>query len=224
MPVCVFVCVHSMWMSYNLSLSEAMSAPDQSLKGLFEVLVKDGVDERVNERVEIAQPSQEVCHLNRRAAAVTRVDNDLLEKERQPADDKRPEDQPERGRRPPLPRARDPLAPERALPAQLAPGTLPGDARAVALHGRVGEGLLGEAEGVRALGVLLGGAGGDRAPVGRAGVAAGAAGLPAQVQRLSGAVDLIVEDQDEQQGDVEGAEGGVEGEGNVVVRDRKSVV
>lgn len=57
-----------------------MAAPNKSLESFFEVLIKDGVDEGVDERVEITQPCQKVSHLHRSAARTTRVDNHLLDK------------------------------------------------------------------------------------------------------------------------------------------------
>lgn len=102
-----------------------MAAPNKSLESLFEVLVKDGVDERIDQRIDVTQPRQEVRHLHRSAARAARVDDQLLDKERQPANYESPDYQPERGGRLSLPRARDPWTLGRLTALGLVPGLAP---------------------------------------------------------------------------------------------------
>lgn len=68
-----------------------MPTPDQSLEGLLKVLIEDGVDERVDEGVEVPQPGEEVSQLYGGAAGATRVDDHLLQEERHPADHEGPQ-------------------------------------------------------------------------------------------------------------------------------------
>lgn len=218
-----------------------MAAPHQSLESFFEVFVEDGVDKRIDQGVDVAQPRQKVSHLHRRVAGVARIDDHLLHEKRQPADDERPDDQAQRVRGLALARARDarPLAelappglaarlePPGLEPPRLALEGLFGSAPPLSgglLGGGVG-GLLRRGQGLGAPGPAVdipvsGGVGGrDHASVGHAGVAAGPAGLPPHVEGLSSPVDFIIEDEDEQQGDVKGSEGGVQGEGDVMMDD-----
>lgn len=76
--------------------SEVVTAPNESLESFFEVFIKDGVDEGVDQRVEVAQPCQKVSHLHRSTARTAGVGNHFLDKKGQPTDDESPYYQPQR--------------------------------------------------------------------------------------------------------------------------------
>ncbi len=114
---------------------EIILALDQLLKSPFEILIKDGVNQRVDERVQIAQPNQKVGHLRRETAGFTDGNNHLMDEEGQPADDKSPQNESQSGGGLPFTRAGDVTSPDRPLSARLRLWAFHSDTRPVAFGG-----------------------------------------------------------------------------------------
>lgn len=204
-----------------------MTAPNKSLESFFEVFIKNGVDEGVDQRVEIAQPCQKVRHLHGSTARTAGVDDHLLDKKWQPTDDKGAYYQPQGGCRFALPWAGDPRSLIKLAPTWLAAWLVPARPALESFHRGAHpfarrflgwgfrDGLFWRAYGLWTSRppiniTISGGVGwGDHAPIGHAWVTACSAGLPAHVEGLSSPVDFVVEDEDEQQGDVKCSKGGV---------------
>jgi len=79
----------------------------KSLEGPAVIQVEDGVDDRIQARVDVAQPGDEVLELVRGAAGLAEGQNDVHEEEGQPADDEHAHDDAQGASRSPLLGKRD---------------------------------------------------------------------------------------------------------------------
>lgn len=185
---------------------------DQLLKSQLEVFIKAGVKQRVDKGVGVAQPGEEVGH-RRGGAEEPQAHQELLQEKGHPAKDEGPKDEAQDACRLPFPQGANLVPLIGRVQVCLEGWDADGDIEAVKLGGGVWGGEVGHAEGVHDAAVV------ERVLAVHAAAAEVSGRAALLVERLGGAEDPVVQDEDEGHWDVEGPKGGVDGVAYVVVLD-----